>query len=362
MYPILNIVKVITPAAIAFFIGIAITPLVTHYLYKYKAWKKKGGKVGLDGKPTTVRDQIHAEKDVGTPRMGGIIVWASALITIFGFFALARLLPESSFTKLDFLSRNQTWLPLFTLVAGAFVGFVDDLLEIKGSRDYRAGGMSLRKRLLIVGVISAAVGWWLYMKLEVVSIGIPFLSDLHVGALIVPIFMFVTLCIYAGGIIDGIDGLSGGVFAAMFSSYSAIAFYHNQINLAAFCAMIVGALLAFVWFNIPPARFYMTETGMMGLTLTLATIAFMTDTLGDGIGVSVLPIIAFPLVITVASVVLQIFSKRLRGKKLFRVAPLHHHFEAVGWPSYKVAMRYWVISVIFAFLGLIVALIATPLP
>lgn len=361
MFPILDIVKVITPAAIAFFIGIAITPIVTHYLYKYRAWKKKAGKIGMDGKVTEVFNELHKDKEVGTPRMGGIVVWASSLITIAAFFALAKIFPESFFTKLDFLSRNQTWLTLFTLIAGSLVGFVDDLLEIQGSRDYRAGGMSLRKRLLIVAVISAIVGWWLYMKLGVVSIAIPFLPDLYVGALIVPIFMFVTMAIYAGGIIDGIDGLSGGVFAVMFSSYTAIALYHNQVNLAAFSAMIVGSLLAFLWFNIPPARFYMTETGMMGLTLTLATLAFMTDTLGEGIGVVVLPIIAFPLVITVLSVILQIVSKKFRGKKIFRVAPLHHHFEAIGWPSYKVTMRYWIISVIFALLGLIVALIGKPI-
>ena len=294
--------------------------------------------------------------------MGGIVVWASSLITVLGFFALARVFPDSGFVRLDFLSRNQTWLPLFTLVVGAFVGFIDDILEIKGSLDYRAGGMSLRKRLLIVAAIAAFVGWWLYVKLEVTTLALPFLPDLYVGMFIVPIFIFVTIAIYSSGIIDGIDGLSAGVFAAIFSSYAGIAFFHNQINLAAFAAMLVGSLLAFLWFNIPPARFYMTETGMMGLTLTLATLAFMTDSLGEGIGVAVLPIIAFPLVVTVSSVLLQLVSKRFRGKKLFLVAPIHHHFEAIGWPSYKVTMRYWGISVIFAFLGLILSLIGAPLP
>ena len=143
----------------------------------------------------------------------------------------------------------------------------------------------------------------------------------------------------------------------MFAAYGGIAFYQQQIDLAAFCATIAGGILAFLWFNIPPARFYMTETGTMGLTITLTVVAFMTDTLGGGYGLLVLPIIALPLVITVLSNIIQIASKKFRGKKVFLVAPLHHHFEAIGWPSYKVTMRYWVFSLVCAILGISLALI-----
>ena len=144
----------------------------------------------------------------------------------------------------------------------------------------------------------------------------------------------------------------------MFTAYAGIAFYQQQINLAAFSALIVGGILAFLWFNIPPARFYMSETGTMGLTITLTVVAFMTDSLGGGHGVFVLPIVAFPLVITVLSVVIQLLSKKFRnGKKIFQVAPIHHHFEAIGWPAAKVTMRYWVISIVFAIIGLSIALI-----
>ncbi len=361
MFQLADIVKVITPTALAFFIGVSLTPLLTHYLYKHKAWKKKAGKLAIDGTVAAVFSELHKDKEVGTPRMGGIVVWGSAVIVIVGFYLLAIAFPSTSFTKLSFLSRNQTWLPLFSLISGALVGFIDDLLEIRGSRDYRAGGLSLRKRLLIVGAISAGVGWWLYIKLGIATLALPFLPDVHVGAFIVPVYMFVALSIYSSGIIDGIDGLSAGVFAAIFSAYAGIAFFNNQLDLAAFSAMLVGSLLAFLWFNIPPARFYMTETGMMALTLTLATIAFLTDTLGGGVGVAVLPIIGFPLVVTVLSVVLQMASKKFRGKKLFLVSPIHHHFEAIGWPSHKVTMRYWVISIIFAFLGMVLSLIGKPL-
>ena len=177
------------------------------------------------------------------------------------------------------------------------------------------------------------------------------------GPLFIILFLLIAFFIYAGGVIDGIDGLAGGVFTTMFAAYGGIAFYQQQIDIAAFCATVAGALLAFLWFNIPPARYYMSETGTMGLTITLVVVAFMTDRLGGGYGVLVLPVIALPLVLTVASDILQIFSKKLRGKKIFLVAPLHHHFEALGWPSYKVTMRYWVFSLIVAILGITLALI-----
>ncbi len=158
--------------------------------------------------------------------------------------------------------------------------------------------------------------------------------------------------------IDGIDGLAGGVFAIAFSSYGVIAFYQQQINIASFCFALAGGILAFLWFNVPPARFYMSETGSMALTITLAVIAFMTDSLGKGYGVLVVPIIALPLMLTTASVIIQILSKKIRGgKKVFLVAPLHHHFEAKGWPAYKVTMRYWIISIVFGVIGIIIALL-----
>src|SRR5262249_16750147 len=158
-----------------------------------------------------------------------------------------------------------------------------------------------------------------------------------------PFFVFVSLFLYAGGVIDGLDGLAGGIFAVIFAAYGGIAFFQNQMDLAGLCAAITGGLLAFLWFNIPPARYYLSETGSMALTIVLSAVAFLSDLNGEGKGVMVLPIIALPLVITVASNVIQILSKKIFKRKVFRIAPLHHHFEAIGWPSYKVTMRYWVV-------------------
>jgi len=350
----LDIIKVLIPAIASFGVGMAITPAITDFLYRNKMWKKKSGKIGLDGKETTVFNGLHKDNEINTPRMGGIVIWLSALIVVSVIWLISKIFPTEITTKLDFMSRNQTWIPVFTLFIGAMVGLVDDLFEInKGN-----GGLSSKKRLLIVGLVALAVASWFFFKLEVVTIGIPFYGDLFIGWLIIPLFVLFTIGLYSGGVIDGIDGLAGGIFSTIFLAYAGIAFYQNQIDLAAFSVAVAGGLLAFLWFNIPPARFYMSETGSMALTLTLAVIAFMTDSLGGGIGVSVFLIVGFPLIATSGSVVLQQLSKKFRGgKKIFHSTPIHHHFEALNWPPYKVTMRYWVVGVICALLGLIIAFI-----
>ena len=349
----LDIVKIFVPWVVSFFVGLALTPFLTHYLYKHKMWKKKSGNAaGLgDNSGTPIFNRLHKERDSGTPMMGGVVIWVSVLVTIFIFWLVSWLFPTEFTQKMDFMSRNQTWLPLFTLIAGSLVGLFDDFLMISGKGKYIAGGLPLKTRIVIVLWIGFIGAIWFYSKLGVASVLIPFVGEWYLGLLFIPFFMLVMLSLFASGVIDGIDGLSGGVMAAIFSAYAGIAFFQNQIDLAAFCAVIVGGILAFLWFNIPPARFYMSETGMLGLTVTLTVVAFLTGQ------VLVLPIIAFPLFATVLGNIIQVTSKKVRNKKVFLVAPIHHHFEAIGWPSYKVVMRYWVISIIFALIGMIIALI-----
>jgi len=349
---VFDIVKVFAPTAFSFFIGIALTPIIAHYLYKHKLWKKKARNEGLGGGETPLFHEIHKEKEVGTPRMGGIVIWGSVLVTSLIVFLLSVLFPDSVTEKLNFVSRGQTWLPLFTLIIGSLVGLADDFLVIYGKGGYVAGGLPLSARIALVLGIGLVGAVWFYYKLGVSTVGVPFVGDFELGLLFIPFFMIVMLALFSGGIIDGIDGLSGGIMATIFSAYSGIAFFQNQIDLAAFCAVVAGAILAFLWFNIPPARFYMSETGMLGLTTSLAVVAFLTDS------VLALPVIAFPLFVASGSVIIQTLSKRLRGgKKIFLIAPVHHHFEALGWPSYKVTMRFWVISVITAIIGMIIALV-----
>lgn len=350
---IFNAARVLIPFVAAFGIGIALSPIVAHYLYTYKAWKKRGGKQkGMgDNTGTPLFNSLHEAREVSTPRMGGIVVWGATIITALVFMALALL--GDPYTSLDFVNRGQTWLPLMALLVGAFVGLTDDILEVTQSAD----GLSLRYRLLVVATLATFSGWWFYAKLGVASVGVPFYGQLYLGPLFIVFFILVTLALYAGGVIDGIDGLAGGIFAIIFMCYAAIAFAQNQVSLAAFAATVSGALFAFLWFNIPPARFYLSETGTMALTVALSITAFSADALGDGVGVAVLPIIALPLTVTVATSALQVVSKKVFKRKLFKIAPIHHHFEAIGWPAYKVTMRYWVITIIAGIFGIALALL-----
>lgn len=349
---IIDIVKIFVPTAAAFVVGVAITPIVTHYLIHFKAWKKNPGKTALDGTEATEFNRIHKTHEDKTPRMGGIVIWASVLITTNSLWIINKLFPLSLISNFDFLTRSQTWIPFATLLIGSLVGLLNDIYDIA----HHGNGLRLRTRLIIVSLVAGYVAWWFYSRLGITSVSIPFDGTFHLGIFIIPFFVLVSLGIYASGVIDGIDGLSGGIFSTIFTAYAGVAFYQQQISLAAFCGTVAGAILAFLWFNIPPAQFWMTETGTMGLTMTLAVVAFMTDTLSDGYGLSVLPIIGLPLVLTVLSNILQIGSKKLFNKKLFRVAPLHHHFEAIGWPGYKVTMRYWIFGIICAIIGVSIAI------
>ncbi|MFW6209889.1 MAG: hypothetical protein ACOC4E_00155 [Patescibacteria group bacterium] len=348
------LLNVLLPALISFSIGIAITPIVTHFLYTYKVWKKSGGKQALGGREATEFNRLKGAGETKTPRMGGIVIWASVLITMLGTFALAQLFTESWLAELDYLSRSQTWIPLAALLVGAVIGWLNDFYDVT----HAGKGLRLSVRLGLITVLATGLAWWFYAKLEVTSVNIPFDGNWELGVFIIPFFVLLTLFLYASGVIDGIDGLSGGVFAAIFSAYTGIALIQAQYDLAVFCATVVGAILAFLWFNIPPARFWMTETGSMALTLALATVVFMTDALGDGHGISLLLVVGLPLIVTVLSNIIQLLYRKQTGRKLFRIAPLHHHFEAIGWPSYKVTMRYWIISICCAVIGVILATLA----
>ncbi len=348
-----DLIKIFLPTTVAFFLGLFFTPILTHFFYKYKMWKKYSRSVIT----TTSSDfsKIHNEKDeLRTPRVGGIIIWVSVLATVVIFYFLSVLFPSEGSSGINFLSRNQTFLPLFTLLAGSWIGLLDDLIQIYGIGKFARDDKSWRKwKVFLVVFMSFLIGVWFFYKLGMVSLHVPFMGEVYLGVLIIPFFIIVALATFSGGVIDGIDGLSGGVLASIFAAYSAIAYANNQIDIAAFSGVIAGATLAFLWFNIPPARFYMGETGIMGLTITLATLAFLTNS------VLILPIVALPLVITSLSVILQTVSKKLRGgKRLFRLAPIHHHFEALGWSSAKVTMRFWILSVVFAIIGIILAIIS----
>ncbi len=348
----LDAIKVLLPAIVSFAAGIWLTAWLTKYMYKYRMWRRKSRSTENTAAMSPDFQKIHnVAGETSTPRVGGVIVWLSVVITIVVFAILSYFFPNNATLKLNFLSRNQTILPLFALLFASIIGLMDDLLQIYGKDMNMSDGITRRMRILVVMLIGAAGAWWFYNKLDFLMLHIPFYGDIFLGLWFIPFFILVVLGTFTGSVIDGIDGLAAGVMASAFGAYALIAFEQSQYDIAAFCATIIGGILAFLWFNIPPARYYLSETGMLGLTVTLAIVAFLTDQ------VIVLPIIAFPLMITSLSSSIQMFSKRFFGKKVFRIAPLHHHFEAIGWPSYKVTMRYWVVSVICALFGTVIALL-----
>jgi len=347
----ISVLKIFSLGALSFLIAFFVTPAVTHFLYKYKLWRKEVRTKAIDGGELPVFQKFHSEGEVHVPRFGGILIFIAVLILISLFFIISKFTNIWWLDKLNFLSRSQTWLPLFTLVAASLIGFSDDILQVFGKGKYIGGGLSLKKRLILVAIIGLIGALWFYFKLDWRTIHIPGIGDLTLNGLYIPLFVITMLAVYSGGVIDGIDGLAGGVFAAMFSAFGAIALFQGQVDLAAFCAVVVGAILAFLWFNIPPARFYMGETGILGLCATLTVVAFLTDS------VLVLPVIAFLLFVESGSVILQLLSKKFRHKKIFLAAPIHHHFEAKGWPTAKITMRFWVVAAFLAILGVAIKLL-----
>jgi phospho-N-acetylmuramoyl-pentapeptide-transferase len=346
----INVIKIFALGAAAFILAFWLTPILTHFLYKYHLWRKEIRTKSIDNKELFFFKKFHSEKEIHVPRFGGLLIWISVLVLAIVFFLL-------SFTdvwwlkKLNFLSRSQTWLPLFALVAASLVGLLDDILQVLGKGKYIAGGLKLKHRLILVALIGLIGAWWFYYKLGFSTIHIPGNGDFFFGTWYIPVFVLIMLATYSGGVIDGLDGLGGGAFGIMFAAFGGIALFQNQIDLAAFCIAVAGAILAFLWFNIPPARFYLGETGTLGLCCALTVVAFLTDS------VLVLPIIGFLLVIESGSVILQLISKKLTGRKIFLAAPVHHHFEAKGWPHYKITMRFWVIGIVMAIIGVAIRLL-----
>ncbi len=349
----IDVLKVVIPSVLTFFLGLLITPFFTDLFYKNKMWKKSPRTDS--GMTTNDFAKVHnTTAELSTPRIGGVIIWVSVLLCVLIIYLLSVIVPSDLTEKLNFFSRSQTYVPLGALILASLIGLIDDLLQIFGKGDYAKDPLIYRKvKILFISLIGLAIGFWFYDKLEISSIHIPFGGDLQMGIWFVPFFVMVMLSVFSTSVVDGMDGLAGGIMSLVYLAFAVIAYFHNQIDISALCAVISGGILAFLWFNVPPARFYMGETGMVGLTVTLSVIAFLTNS------VLILPIIAIPLVATSLSVIIQIVSYKCFDKRrVFKVSPLHHHFEALGWSRAKVVMRYWIITAVFAMVGVILALVS----
>lgn len=337
---------------VSFLVAAAAAPLVGRLLIKNRFWKKSVRTVAPDGSATPIFSQLHKDNETKVPRMAGVLIWGAVVIVAFLSWGLAHLFPHTILAQFDFLNRSQTWIPLFTLVAASLLGLADDWLVVRGFGNVgMGGGIKFRHRLLIVFLIGLVGAYWFHFKLGWDVLHVPLWGDFLIGGWYIPIFIFVLLAINSSAVVDGLDGLAGGVFAILFALFAVIAFARGQFYLSTFCAVLAGSVFAFLWFNIPPALFYMGETGILGLTTTLGVVAFFTNS------VLLLPIAGIILVIESASVIIQLFSKRVFKRKVFLVAPYHHHLEAKGWPAYRVTMRFWLITGVASVLALVIALL-----
>jgi phospho-N-acetylmuramoyl-pentapeptide-transferase len=249
------------------------------------------------------------------------------------------------------LNRGQTWLPLAGLVAAGSIGLIDDFMNIRSIGG--VAGMSARVKFSLYSIILLIGGWWFYAKLGVHSIYLPWIAhnQWHIGVFIIVIFWLVVIATAISvNFSDGLDGLAGGLLTASFMAYAIISVVEHKTALAGFCLTVVGTLLSYTWFNIYPARFFMGDVGAFALGTALGIIAFQTDT------VYILPIIGAVYVLETGSVIINRTSRKLRGKKVFLSSPIHHHFEAIGWPETKVTMRFWILGQIASVCGLIIFL------
>ncbi len=335
-------IRVMIIATFGFLVALAITPL-WHRVLKRRHFDKQI----REESEAPIFHGLHKGK-AGTPTAGGVIIWATVVLMAFFFDAMNHLF-GGVWRYLNFVDRAETYLPIAALIGAALIGLFDDWLGIMKLGGASGGGLKIRhKSLLYLGV--AVIGaWWFYFRLQWDVLFVPFFGSITIGWWYIPIFIFIIFATaFSANETDGLDGLLGGVSLFSFVALTTVAFVLHRYNLASFGGAMIGALLAFLWNNIYPAKFFMGDTGSMSLGITIGIIAMLTNT------ALILPFFAIILVIESLSVILQLSSKKLFGKKIFRSTPIHHHFEALGWPESQVTMRFWIISAISCALGLVI--------
>ncbi|TSC81830.1 MAG: hypothetical protein G01um101419_738 [Parcubacteria group bacterium Gr01-1014_19] len=339
---VLQAIRVIGLSLVAFLVALALTPVMVRILKKFHIAKQI-----RSGADTPIFSQLHAKK-AGTPTMGGAIIW----ITVLGMallFVLFDLFFGGFWTYLNFVDRAQTYLPIAAMLIAAILGLADDIMGVLKIGPY-GGGLRMTQKLVLYLLLAIIGALWFYYRLDWSVLHIPFVGNLEIGWWYIPLFIFIIVAsAFSANETDGLDGLAGGALLFAFSALAVVAFAIGRYDLAAFGGVIIGALLAFLWFNIYPARFFMGDTGSMSLGITMGIVAMLTNT------TLILPFFASILVFESLSVIIQVVSKKLRnGKKVFLSAPIHHHFEALGWPETQVTMRFWIVSAILSALGLII--------
>ena len=321
-------------ALAGFLLSMILTPIYTFFAYKYHFWKKQKQKT-MDGKDLPIMTKLHAHKFKRSfPTMAGLI----------GIFSVTIV------TWIFNLDRGQTWLPLVGFLGGSFVGVIDDSINIFGT-GRGAAGLRAPVKFFLITAVGLVLGWFFAETLDVTSVLVPFVGNIPIGVGgVILLFAFAVVATSnAVNISDGLDGLAGGLAMLSYAAFGVIALLQGNILLFGFCMTVVGWLLSYVWFNVPPARFMMGDTGSFALGAGLGVISMMTNSL------LLLPIIGLPFVVETSSSLIQLIAKKFWHRKIFISAPLHHHLEAKGWGEAKIVMRFWIIAGVCAILGVFLA-------
>lgn len=337
----MHVIRILILTGISFFVALFLTPFVTNFLHRIRAEKRIGR-----SQSAPVFYSLHQKKE-GTPTMGGIIIWVTVVGISLVFF-LGSAFFDGAWTYLNFVDRAETYLPIIAMLIAALLGLADDLLGMFKRGSNVGGGVAIKFKLLLYLLIGLVGAFWFYYKLGWTVFSIPFVGPIEINGWYVPVFMFIIAATaFSANETDGLDGLLGGTSLFTFASLAVVAFSLGRYQLAVFSSVVMGALLAFLWFNIYPARFFMGDTGSMALGITMGVIALLTNT------ALFLPFFAPILVIESLSVIVQMISKKFFKRKIFISTPIHHHFEALGWPETRVTMRFWIITAISNGIGLV---------
>lgn len=343
---VFQVVRMLILLAVSFGVAFLLAPFVTRFLYKFNLTKKNIRDASL----TPIFSRLHQNKSQ-TSTMGGVIIWGTVIGLALVFLILDKL-SDGFWGYFNFVNRAQTYLPLVTMLIAGIIGLFDDLLGVFKIGP-KGGGLQMGLKIILYTAVAAVGACWFYFRLGWSTFYIPFLGYFEIGWWYLPIFIFIIVATaFSANETDGLDGLAGGTLLFAFGSLIVVSFILGRYDLAAMETVILGALLAFLWFNIYPAKFFMGDTGSMSLGITLGVIAMLTNT------AVFLPFFAVILVIESLSVIIQVTSKKIFHRKIFLSTPIHHHFEAIGWPETQVTMRFWIISALASALGLVLFFLA----
>jgi phospho-N-acetylmuramoyl-pentapeptide-transferase len=320
-------VRALVVAMLAFAISLTAGEPLVRFLRR----RGLGKEISSDGPAS---HQVKA----GTPTMGGVLIFATVLpITL----------------AANIIDRRSILLPLGTIVAAGILGLTDDLTTIAGRSPLQQLGIGIQRRLkgLLFAVLGLTASLMLYFPLDIHDVHVPWAGHFEMGPVYIPLAAVVIVLSMGGvALTDGLDGLAGGTTALAFLAYGIIALLQEQTYLATFCFTVVGATAGFLWYNSYPARVFMGDTGALALGSSLAVAALMT---GQWL---ILPVIGIVFVLEAFSIIIQISYFRLTGgRRLFKMSPLHHHFELLGWSEPQVVMRFCLVGIVGAFLGVTLA-------